>query len=81
MDSLLWNLELHHIFVPRRHFGGLKEENVFKLPMVSTPKRCETIGHTGTNPQLRAMGTQVHLWNHFSIPTNDVNVLTSSSLR
>jgi len=32
-----------HGIVLKRHFGGLREEGVFKLTLASTPKRCGTI--------------------------------------
>jgi len=57
-------LELHHNFVFKRRVKGLGE-GVFKLSLVSTPKRCVTIGCQDPNRGLRE--ARVCLWNQFSI--------------
>lgn len=58
----------------------LREEGVFKLPLGPTLKRCMTIWHTRTSLQSMGKRMMVRHWNHFSIPTDDFNVLTSSPL-
>jgi len=39
----LWRLVIRLNFIVKKHLGGLREEIVYKMSLVSTPERCETI--------------------------------------